>query len=111
MLITELQEKTVVELAEIAPDNWDTISVNMEIDEIDGETVMSPSAELVFDNETVELELTIDVTDCFEELRTAMKQGDSAGRAWTICNLKVDSDGNYNFDFSYAEPPRLGALK
>ena len=105
-----LQENTVQAVAILAPSGWSKIVVNIEIDEVDNELVLSPEG--LYFNGTVsnELRLGIDATDCFEELRESMASNDGQNRYWTICVLEILSDGSFEFKFSCDPPPRLSAL-
>ncbi|WP_445363545.1 hypothetical protein ACJJIQ_02040 [Microbulbifer sp. ANSA003] len=110
-MIKELQKNTVYEVIDLAPKDWINISVNIEIDEIDGEIVLSPSGSVLVPDGDKELDLGIDATDCFEELRQSMADVDSGNRAWTICDLNISNDGEFEFGFAYSTPPRLSMLK
>jgi hypothetical protein len=106
----QLQETTVQEVASLAPLGWNKIVVNIEIDEVDGELLVSPEGLYFVGNDVHELRLGIDATDCFEELRESMADKDCLNRFWTICILEILSDGAFDFKFSYDIPPRLSAL-
>ncbi|MBZ9560087.1 MULTISPECIES: immunity protein YezG family protein [unclassified Modicisalibacter] len=107
----EPQETAIQEIALLAPHKWDKIQLNIEIDDIEGELVISPKGTFLIDDESHELRLGVDATNAFKELRKVMTQNDREGRAWTICDLEIQNDGQYNFKFSYDEPPRLATLK
>jgi len=107
----KLQESTVIEVASLAPAGWSKITVNIEIDDVDDELVLSPQAFYYNGDSRHELRLGIDATDYFEELRQDMAENDGNNRAWTVCDLEINPDGKFNFRFSYDEPQRLSALK
>jgi|SRR5690554_5068904 len=107
----ELQESAVQEVASLAPPGWDKIHMNIEIDDVDGEIVVSPKAKFFIGGVPSELRLGIDATDAFEELREVMAKNDNENRAWTICDLEIQNDGQFKFHFSHDEPPRLATLK
>lgn len=107
----QMQENIVKEVLDLAPAGWEKITVNIEIGDIDGDTVVSPKSKYFIKNEGHELRLGIDATDCFEELQEIMKKNDSENRSWTICDLEILNDGTFNFKFSYNKPPRLSNLK
>jgi hypothetical protein len=103
----ELQEKIVHEVVGLVESPWEKIMVNMEIDNIDGERIISPEADFWMDGIANELRLDIDTRNCFKELREVMAKNDVERRAWKICDLEILSNGIFNFKFSYDEPPRL----
>lgn len=94
-----------------APPVWDKLTVNMEIDDIDGEIVSSEESDLWVNGESKELDLTFEASEYFEKLREIMTQNDRENRAWTICDLEIQNNGQFKFTFSYDEPPRLATLK
>jgi hypothetical protein len=104
----ELQESTVSGVVSLIKDDWTRITVNIEIDGVDGELVVSPDVSVFKSKEEQQISLGIDAIDCFEELRESMSQ---EGEAWTICDLKILNSGKYTYSFSYDEPPRLTKLK
>lgn len=107
----QMQENTVQEVVNLAPEGWEKVEINIEIDDVDGEIIVSPKSKYFIDGKAHELRLGIDATDCFEELREDMQKSDSQNRPWTICDLEILSDGTFNFKFSYDEPPRLAELR
>ncbi|MGP5326831.1 immunity protein YezG family protein [Vreelandella titanicae] len=107
----ELQKIAVQEIALLVPQKWDKVQLNIEIDDIEGELVISPKGKYFIGDELYELRLGVDATNAFKELRKVMAQNDRESRAWTICDLEIQNDGQYNFQFSYDEPPRLATLK
>lgn len=106
-----LQGDVVQEILLLASHKWDKIQLNIEIDDIEGELVISPKGKYFIGDELYELRLGVDATNAFKELRKVMAQNDRESRAWTICDLDVQNDGQYDFKFSYDEPPRLATLK
>lgn len=110
-MIVNLQESIIHEIAEILPVHWDKVTINLEIDLVDDEIVISPKNEYFIKDKSHELRLGIDITDSFEELREAMKKNDVQNSAWTICDLEILSDGTFNYKFSYGEAPRLASLR
>jgi hypothetical protein len=47
----------------------------------------------------------------FEELRNEMYNSNINGKLWTVCDLEISENGEYQFLFSYDAPPRLSSLK
>ncbi len=106
----ELQESIVREIVENIKENWDRLTVNIEIDDIDGELVSSDESDTWQGETSEEFDLTFEASEYFENLRDSMAQFDKESRNWTICDLEILSDGNYKFNFSYDKPPRLSEL-
>ena len=104
----EIQQDIVKEIAYSIQENWEKISLNLEIDSVHGEIVMSPKGKYFTNGEERELRLNIDITDLFEDLREKMSAGSGY---WTICELDILSNGDFKFNFSYDEPERLAKLK
>lgn len=115
IMFSELQTEIIQELARLVENKWDIISVNVEIDEVDGELVTSPYAVFIrkklFKKKTEQFRLNIDIVDCLKRLRSSMAGDEPEKKAWKICQIEVQSSGKYNFSFSYDEPPRLATLK
>lgn len=110
-MITKLQEKIVIEIANGFDSRWDSICVNIEIDDIDDEVVQSEMSFVFYDGIKEEFDLENEVYDLFEELRNQMYHSSSDGKLWTICDLRISENGEYKFLFSYDAPPRLSSLK
>ena len=91
----EFQKNVVQEVAGLVGPGWEKITVNIEIDDVEGD----------------ELRLDIVARNSFKKLREVMAQNDKENRAWTICDLEIQNDGQFKFKFSYDEPPRLATLK
>lgn len=110
-MILHLQKSIIHEVDGVLPDHWDKVTINIEIDFVDDEIVVSPKNKYFIKDKSYELCLGIDITDSFEELREMMKKNDAQHSAWTICDLEILSDGTFNYKFSYGEPPRLASLR
>ncbi len=108
-MTTSLQKEIVQEVLALVSENWDRITANIEIDDVDGEIIMSPKSNYFVEGQSNELRLGIDATDCFEELREKMAR--NANQPWTICDLEILNNGAFKFQFSYDEPPRLAKLR
>jgi len=108
-MLTEFQDDLVRALASSIPDEWDLIKVNVEIDEVHGEIVVSPDGDYFLGDKGEQLRFKIDLIDLFKGLRELM--GKQNTQKWTVCYLNVSSDGKYEFKFSYDQPPRLTKLK
>ena len=106
-----IQELLIIEIAQNIDSEWDKLTINIEIDDIDGELVSSDNSEIWFNEEVEEFDLTFEASEYFEQLREVMAKNDLENRYWTICDLEVLSDGAFKYNFSYDEPPRLSALK
>lgn len=107
----EFQKNVVQEVAGLVGPGWEKITVNIEIDDVEGEIVVSPEADVWYDGSADELRLDIVARNSFKKLREVMAQNDKENRAWTICDLEIQNDGQFKFKFSYDEPPRLATLK
>ena len=44
--------------------------------------------------------INYDAVLLFEELRESMQEQDSEHRAWSVCYLEIESNGQYIFNFS-----------
>lgn len=55
--------------------------------------------------EQVNFRLSDEAENGFERIAEILHK--QKGEYWTVCNLTIESDGNYKFDFSYDEPYRL----
>ena len=106
-----IQELIIIEIAQNIDCEWDKFTINIEIDDIDGELVSSDESEIWFNEEVEEFDLTFEASEYFEQLREIMSKNDLENRYWTICDLEVLSDGAFKYKFSYEEPPRLSTLK
>jgi hypothetical protein len=110
-MFSDLQVELVQELVSGISSDWEKLTVDVEIDDVDGEAVVSPNGDSFYKKKSEQLRFNIDVVDLFEELRDKMGEADPNNQKWTICYLEVGSDGAYTFKFSYDEPPRLTKLK
>ncbi|MFK3863683.1 antitoxin YezG family protein [Pseudoalteromonas rhizosphaerae] len=106
-----IQELLIIEIAQNINSEWDKLTINIEIDDIDGRLVSSDDSEVWLNGEVEEFDLTYETSEYFEQLREIMAKNDLENRYWTICDLEVLSDGTFKYKFSYDEPPRLSALK
>ena len=110
-MILHLQENIIHEVAGILPERWDKVTINLEIDLVDDEIVISPKNKYFIKDKPHELRLGIDITNSFKELRREMQKNDIQHSAWTICDLEILNDGTFNYQFSYGEAPRLASLR
>lgn len=110
-MVLDLQENIIHEIVGVLPNHWEKVAINIEIDSIDGEIVISPKSKYFIQGNIHEFSLEIDATDGFEELREEMKKNDAQHSAWTICDLEILNDGTFNYKFSYEEAPRLASLR
>lgn len=107
----DIQENLVREVAGIVPETWEKITINIEIDDLDGEIVKSDESDYWVKDDFEEFDLTFEAYELFSMLRQVMAKNDATNRLWTICDLEILSDGSFEFKFSYDEPPRLATLK
>lgn len=56
--------------------------------------------------ELVDFRLSRAAKDGFQKIGAIMKA--QKGQDWTVCDLVIERDGSYRFDFSYDRPYRLG---
>ena len=106
-----LQQQIVIETVQSIDGDWQSILVNIEIDELEGDTVSSPFAEYQRDGLAEEFELSIEATELFEQLRTLMATHVAPFQPWVSCDLTIDVAGATHFSFTYGKAPRLAALQ
>lgn len=105
------QIEIVKSIARSIPEPWDGISINVEIDDVKGSETLSEDGDYCFEGKTEQLFLSVESERLFREMRKKMAENDSENRFWTVCNLKITSDGNYKFEFSYGKTDRINKLK
>lgn len=106
MNIIELQERVVVEAMRAAVEGWNKIVINYEIKDVAGEIVQSNAFFCYFADKK---DLVFDAPDVDEALKKLSLFMSDSGKvvSWQIADLEINSDGEYKFDFSYDEPPRI----
>ncbi|MEO1109824.1 MAG: hypothetical protein AAFX90_18070 [Pseudomonadota bacterium] len=109
-MVQALQEAIAHKLISELPDEFDRAEVNIEIDTIDGDLVLSPDGDVHIGGQSEQIRLGINLRGLFKELRFEMAAAQPNTRPWTICDLLVDNTGAFKFRFSYETPPRLAKL-
>ncbi|WP_370981215.1 hypothetical protein [Agaribacterium sp. ZY112] len=104
--VREKQEELLQDVVDLVEDDWNEIVIDLEIDDIDGERVMSPDSYSVLDGEEAEFSLSIKVTDKFEQLKDL-----SQGGGWKTCHLVIKESGDFEYTYSYENTPRLDKLR
>jgi hypothetical protein len=107
----ELQKEIVQGIVNSVSSKWDRITADIEVDEVYGESVMSPDYRFHNKEESIQFDTDMETEELIEDLRDIMQKNDSTQSYWTVCYIEVDPSGGYSFKFSYDEPPRLTKLK
>lgn len=115
--IQRIQAEAVQEIAASVSDvvdgewgdrEWARIAANVEIDTAQGRRISAQTSAIARrpgkDYEDVDFRLSRRAKDALVALREAMR--DQRG-AWNTCDVTIDRDGRYHFDFSYEPPRRL----
>ena len=95
------------------PGPWERIVVNFEVDYEEGPVsgaiffpvVRTPAGEFAVNND---LRLPSTVKAMFLELNDASFA--TGGSHWGICDLIIEGDGTYSFNFDYGPPKRLNGI-
>ncbi len=109
--ILTAQADVVRAFAQLAPDPWEQIVVNLELEE-DGtgyRTDCLAFAVVLDGGGYVDREFDLDRSgrDTVYALRTAMR---ARGEAWHSFDLLIEADGHYDLTFSYDPPKRLNGI-
>ncbi|WP_370981216.1 hypothetical protein [Agaribacterium sp. ZY112] len=110
-IINDEQIALLQDIVDLVEDDWESIGLNVEIDEVDGDLVISPSCYYSIGDKRNRFKLSADVCDSLESLRSTHKSVNKDNTAWTICDIKIADDGNYSYEFSYNTPPRISKLR
>ncbi len=105
------QAEVVRAFAQLAPDPWEQIVVNLELeeDEVGYRTDCLAFAVVPDDGGYVEREVSLDRPGHHTvfALRKAMS---ARGELWHSFDLVIEADGHYDLEFSYDPPKRLNGI-
>jgi|GEM_PF-6026491 len=104
------QIEIVKSIARSISESWDEITLNVEIDDVKGSETLSEDGDYWVNGKSEQLFLSVESENLFRTLRKKMADNDSENRFWTACDLKITSDGNYKFEFSYGPTVRINKL-
>ena len=110
-MLSKIQTEIVQEVVSCISSEWDKVNMDVEIGLVKGDLVTSPKAYFNFGEKREQFSINYDAVLLFEELRESMQEKDSEHRAWSVCYLEIESNGQYVFNFSYDAPARLTKLQ
>jgi hypothetical protein len=108
--LTNLQNSIVVTATGGIEGEWNTAVINIEIEDHEDGSIGKNSLALSyrFVKNIWKSDGFIMPHKCFELFR--LLRGFSDGQKWSICTLEFDSEGRYEFSFSYEQPKRLNGI-
>jgi hypothetical protein len=127
-MVHEIQIEIIQLIAKSLRGNWNKVTCNVEMGDVSGSETISalchiwlgdkkeqifPNAELNMKFRQLRSEMAKNVTNSNSSLISKFIKLNKKveNKVWTICDIELNSEGKYQFDFSYEEPPRITKLK
>lgn len=111
--ILDLQSAIVVSVAQSINDNWKQIVLNYEIDYPKGELVENYIGFYIKVGENNQLSMiqiyfSDEMLGLLQKLRA--KGLELNNEPWCTCDIVIESNGEYQFDFSFEPPKRINGI-
>lgn len=101
--LIETQEKLVFALAKEVTGKWDAIKIHYEYILLNGIQFEKYIAQKLVSGSVIDINLSLDMIDCFIELNEITPEGQS--EKWSWLEFTLESSGKYYFDYKYGIPP------